>query len=364
MDRYRYVVNSVFEDGIVNIMRVRLVLMFTKHVADGDRERNEDYWSEFYHIFMSLSLTWLVTLKTIRAQKTNRQTLARWTIFTFICTVQIRFCLTSTTTREISRLIYREGSSSTDNENAVCHYQSYTPTMSRQKKRLTWFWIQFSTLKLDAKNWVVYRYSQETTHLDLLVLKSTDYIVCYIWDDDGLYRDIRFQTKTIDTDKYRLRTNVFPEDTIVYVPKRFIRGIEGETNESWVDWLKIKVIIYSYYIPLPNSRGKLCWRPLLNLSWKRCVKLHTTYWKAPLYYRLQKKTLKKYKKILTLLGKMKSTRREKLKALQSASTLNIAGASLWTWWFWFLTKSTRIWHPGRLQRNWKERDTTWQRKEI
>jgi hypothetical protein len=83
-----------------------------------------------------------------------------------------------------------------------------------------------------------------------------------------------------------------------------------------------------------------------------------------LYYRLQKKTLKKYKKILTLLGKMKSTRREKLKALQSASTLNIAGASLWTWWFWFLTKSTRIWHPGRLQRNWKERDTTWQRKEI
>jgi hypothetical protein len=42
-------------------------------------------------------------------------------------------------------------------------------------------------------------------------------------------------------------------------------------------------------------------------------------------------SLKRYKKILTLLGKKKSTRREKLKALQSASTadvllLNIAGA--------------------------------------
>jgi len=136
------------------------------------------------------SLTRLVTLKTIRPQKTNRQTLARWTIFTFICTVRIRFCLTSTTTREILRLIYREGSSSTDNGNVVwrrsrlcqtlkswpiaftCvrtlwkihtwkerHYQSYAPSMSRQKKRLTWFWIQFSTLKLDAKNWVAYRYS-------------------------------------------------------------------------------------------------------------------------------------------------------------------------------------------------------------
>ena len=55
MDRYRNVVNSVFEDGIVNIMRVRLVLMFTKHVADRDRERYEDYWSEFYHTFMCLS---------------------------------------------------------------------------------------------------------------------------------------------------------------------------------------------------------------------------------------------------------------------------------------------------------------------
>ena len=55
MDRYRNVVYSVFEDGIDNIMRVRLVLMFTKHVADGDRERYEDYWSQFYHTFMSLS---------------------------------------------------------------------------------------------------------------------------------------------------------------------------------------------------------------------------------------------------------------------------------------------------------------------
>ena len=55
MDRYRNVVNSVFEDDIVNIMRVRLVLMFTKHVADRDLERYEDYWSEFYHTFMSLS---------------------------------------------------------------------------------------------------------------------------------------------------------------------------------------------------------------------------------------------------------------------------------------------------------------------
>jgi hypothetical protein len=55
MDRYRNVVNSLFEDGIVIIMRVRLVLMFTKHVADGDRERYEDYWSEFYHTSMSLS---------------------------------------------------------------------------------------------------------------------------------------------------------------------------------------------------------------------------------------------------------------------------------------------------------------------
>ena len=55
MDRYRNVVNSVFEDGIVIIMRVRLVLMFTKYVADGGRESYEDYWSQFYHTFMSIS---------------------------------------------------------------------------------------------------------------------------------------------------------------------------------------------------------------------------------------------------------------------------------------------------------------------
>jgi len=143
-----------------------------------------------FTILSCQSLTRLVTLKIIRAQKSNRQTLARWTIITFICTVRIRFCLTSTTTWEISRLNYREGSSSTDNGNVVwrrsrlCQALKSWPielcvfepcgrlirernvttnlthqSMSKQKKRLTWFWIQFSTLKLDAKNWVIYRYS-------------------------------------------------------------------------------------------------------------------------------------------------------------------------------------------------------------
>jgi len=42
----------------------------------------------------------------------------------------------------------------------------------------------------------------------------------------------------------------------------------------------------------------------------------------------EKKTLKRYKKILTLLGEKKSTRREKLKALQSAST--------WTFFFYWI----------------------------
>jgi hypothetical protein len=45
-----------------------------------------------FTILSCLSLTQLVALKTIRAQKNNRKTLARWTIYTFICTVWIRFC--------------------------------------------------------------------------------------------------------------------------------------------------------------------------------------------------------------------------------------------------------------------------------
>ena len=92
-------------------------------------EKSMKTTGQSFTIFSCLSLTWLVTLKTIRTQKANRQKLARWTIFTFICTVRIRFCLTSTTTREISRLIYREGSSSMDNGNLVCRRSHLCQTL-------------------------------------------------------------------------------------------------------------------------------------------------------------------------------------------------------------------------------------------
>ena len=129
-----------------------------------------------------------------------------------------------------------------------------------------------------------------------------------------------------------------------------------------------------HYLQLLQSTSELQRKALLTTITKHqlkalCEITHTVL-KGTVVLSISegKKTLKRHRKILTLLGKKKATRREKLKALQSASTavvllLNIAGAWLWTRWFWFLTKSTGIWHPGRLQRNWKERDTKWQRKE-
>ena len=114
------------------------------------------------------------------------------------------------------------------------------------------------------------------------------------------------------------------------------------------------------YLQLLQSISKLLRKTLLTTIIKPqlkalCEITHNLLKAVVLSPSEERKTLRTYKKILTLLEKKKSTRREQLKALQSTSTavillLNIAGASLWTRRFWFLTKSTRIWHPGRLQR--------------
>jgi hypothetical protein len=55
MESYRRLLSSVFNDGIVNIGRIHVVLMLTVYVARNDPTRSKDYWSVFYDIFMHVS---------------------------------------------------------------------------------------------------------------------------------------------------------------------------------------------------------------------------------------------------------------------------------------------------------------------
>ena len=54
MDDYRRLVNSIFEDRVVNIGRVLVVLIFTAYLVSKDPERSKDYWSAFYDMTMTL----------------------------------------------------------------------------------------------------------------------------------------------------------------------------------------------------------------------------------------------------------------------------------------------------------------------
>jgi hypothetical protein len=47
MESYRRLLSSVFNKGIVNIGRIRVVLMLTVYVARNDPTRSKDYWSVF-----------------------------------------------------------------------------------------------------------------------------------------------------------------------------------------------------------------------------------------------------------------------------------------------------------------------------
>jgi hypothetical protein len=55
MEGYRRMIKGIFDDGIVNIGRIRIVLMVTKRLVERDPERFRECWSEFYDVFMSLS---------------------------------------------------------------------------------------------------------------------------------------------------------------------------------------------------------------------------------------------------------------------------------------------------------------------
>jgi len=55
MESYRRLLSSVFNDGIVNIGRIRVVLMLTVYLARKDPTRSKDYWSVFNDIFIRVS---------------------------------------------------------------------------------------------------------------------------------------------------------------------------------------------------------------------------------------------------------------------------------------------------------------------
>jgi hypothetical protein len=55
MESYRRLLSFVFNDGIVNIGGIRVVLMLTVYVTRNDPTRSKDYWSVFYDIFMHVS---------------------------------------------------------------------------------------------------------------------------------------------------------------------------------------------------------------------------------------------------------------------------------------------------------------------
>ena len=55
MDRYRRLMSSVFEDGVVNTGRMCLALMFTAYLVSKDPDRSNDYWSAFYDVVMAAS---------------------------------------------------------------------------------------------------------------------------------------------------------------------------------------------------------------------------------------------------------------------------------------------------------------------
>ena len=65
-----------------------------------------------------------------------------------------------------------------------------------------------------------------------------------------------------------------------------------------------------------------------------------------------KNRLKKYKKVLSVLGRMSTKRRDKLKALQSKATtivhlLNVVSSRPWRKWYWYLTRNTNVSPPNR-----------------
>lgn len=55
MERYKRVISSIFDDGIVNIGRIRVALMFTSYLLKKDPGHASDHWSAFYDVFMSVS---------------------------------------------------------------------------------------------------------------------------------------------------------------------------------------------------------------------------------------------------------------------------------------------------------------------
>ena len=55
MERYKRVISSIFDDGIVNIGRIRVALMFTSYFFKTNPGRASDYCSAFYDVFMSVT---------------------------------------------------------------------------------------------------------------------------------------------------------------------------------------------------------------------------------------------------------------------------------------------------------------------
>ena len=65
-----------------------------------------------------------------------------------------------------------------------------------------------------------------------------------------------------------------------------------------------------------------------------------------------KNRLKKYKKVLSVLVRKSTKRRDKLKALQSKTTvivhlLNVVSSRPWRKWYWYLTRNTTVSPPNR-----------------
>ena len=55
MERYQRLVSSLFNDGVVNIGRICVVLMFTVYLIGKDPVHSKDYWLVLYDTLIEVS---------------------------------------------------------------------------------------------------------------------------------------------------------------------------------------------------------------------------------------------------------------------------------------------------------------------
>lgn len=55
MDGYKRLMSSLFEDGLMNIGRMFVALMFTGYLVSKHPKRSKDYWIALYDVVMTTS---------------------------------------------------------------------------------------------------------------------------------------------------------------------------------------------------------------------------------------------------------------------------------------------------------------------